>query len=480
LICGAAHLARGPNNPDRSADRSHGISEGGKIVGGSKRRPSARSARPAAMHAKNLVCIPTAPVAALLLIVAACVVPLLGSGCERAPKAPKILIVGIDGADWRMVRPLIAAGELPHLQRLMDGGISGPLWSLKPIISPVIWTTIATGKGPDKHGVLDFTMPDPNTGKTIVVTSQIRRSKAFWNILSEQGLRVCVVGWWASWPAEPVNGVIVSDRLSYHAFIQTPEAEEGLVYPPEKLSEILALRHDARDVSYDVARQFMNVTQAEYAAAPALDFYDPISHFRHIYQTMTSYTAITKHLIRKEHPDVVAVYFEGVDTAGHMYMRYTPPPYPHTTEAERQKYGHTVEAFYKYQDQLLGELLELTDENTTVLIISDHGFLLGRERPIEGKDRFDYATAALWHRIEGVIIADGPQVRSVGTVPGAAGAPGAFTRATVFDITPTLLALLGLPAAADMDGRVLNEMLAEDFRVPARIATYEDEAWREN
>ena len=166
---GLLDLSRGPSNLDRSADRRHGISERGKIVGGSKRRPSTRSARPAAMHAKNLVRIPTAPVAALLLIVAVCVVPLLGSGCEQAPKAPKILIVGIDGADWRMVRPLIAAGELPHLQRLMDGGISGPLWSLKPIISPVIWTTIATGKGPDKHGVLDFTLPDPNTGKTIVV-----------------------------------------------------------------------------------------------------------------------------------------------------------------------------------------------------------------------------------------------------------------------------------------------------------------------
>ncbi|MBD3235842.1 MAG: tetratricopeptide repeat protein [Candidatus Eisenbacteria bacterium] len=408
-----------------------------------------------------------------LLLVLAC----LGTGCERGPTPPKLLIVGIDGAEWRMVQPLMAAGELPHLQRVIESGVSGPLWSLKPILSPVVWTTIATGKGPDQHGVLDFTVPDPNTGRMIVVTSQIRRSKAFWNILSERGLSVCVVGWWATWPAEPVAGVIVSDRLSYHAFIESPEATEGLVSPPEKLPEILALRHDPAEVPYEEAQRFIDVTPQEYAAAPSLDFYDPISHFRHIYATMNSYADIARHLLETEEPDVMAVYFEGVDTAGHMYVRYAPPPYPGTTDAERRKFGETVEAFYRHQDRLLGELLALTDEQTTVMIVSDHGFLLGRERPIEEGDRFDYATAAGWHRLEGLFAMRGPQIKSAATPPGRR---SPFQRVSVFDITPTALTLLGLPIANDMEGRLLSELLVEGQSAPPRIASYEDQAWRES
>jgi predicted AlkP superfamily phosphohydrolase/phosphomutase/Flp pilus assembly protein TadD len=402
---------------------------------------------------------------------------LLGPGCGKAPQAPKVLIVGVDGADWRLMRPLLDAGELPHMQALIDTGIAGPLMSLYPIISPVIWTTIATGKGPDHHGSLDFTMPDPVTGQPIIASSSLRRSKAFWNILSEQGLRVCVVGWWASWPAEPVDGVIVSDRISYHAFIETPEAESGLVYPPEKLDEILALREGIDDVPYSVAKEFMDITEEEYEAAPALDFGDPISHFRHIYRTMASYAAMAKRLIVKEHPDVMAVYFEGVDTAGHMYMRYAPPVYPYTTAEQRQKFGRTVEAFYRYQDRLLGELLELTDENTTVMVLSDHGFLSGRERPIEEASAVNYATAARWHRIQGVIIMKGPQILSL---EGQSSAETPLRRATVFDITPTLLALLGIPCGTDMDGRVLAEALVEGFETPAVIDSHEDEAWRED
>lgn len=402
---------------------------------------------------------------------------LLAGGCGSPPHAPRLLLIGIDGADWRVMAPLLEAGELPHLQQLMRNGTSGPLMSLYPIISPVIWTTIATGKGPDQHGVLDFTMPDPQTGQPIVTSSSLRRSKAFWNILSDQGLRSCVVGWWASWPAEPIRGVIVSDRVSYHAFIQTPEAEQGLVYPAEKQNEILALRRDAEDVPYETARQFMEITPQEYAEAPVLDFSDPISHFRHIYRTMKSYCEIAKHLIRNERPDLMAVYFEGVDTAGHMYMRYAPPEYPYTTAEERRKFGRTVEAFYRFQDQLLGELLALTDEQTTVMVVSDHGFLQGRERPVEKPGPVNYATAARWHRIQGVIVMQGASVRSLGDGPTA---QGPLQRASVFDITPTMLALLGIPAGEDMEGRALTGVFTEDLTVPPAIPSHEDQAWREN
>ena len=399
----------------------------------------------------------------------------LFTGCEREAEPPKVLIVGVDAADWAIMRPLLEQGRLPHFQHLIETGAHGPLWSLEPMISPLIWTTIATGKGPDVHGVLDFTMPDPNTGDPIVVSSNVRQSKAFWNILSDRGIKTAVIGWWATWPAEPVNGIIVSDRIGSHAFIPAAEAEQDLVYPPEMTEEILALTGDPTAVPYEVARRFINVTPEEYAAAPELDYSDPISHFRHMYQTMSDYAAISAHLAETESPEVLAVYFEGVDTAGHMYMRYAPPEYPFTTAEQRESYGGTVDAFYEYQDQILGDLLALTDEGTHVFVVSDHGFKSGQERPIEKSDEVDYATAATWHRMQGVIIMKGPLVRAKHT---ESDPPAIYGGATVFDITPTLLTLLGLPVGEDMEGQVLTEMLTT-VQVDS-IPSYEDEVWREN
>lgn len=417
------------------------------------------------------------PVVGLLLPTFVLLLPLFLATCAKPARAPKVLLVGVDGADWNLMSPLLARGELPNMQSLIQAGVHGPLRSFNPLLSPVIWTTIATGKGPDQHGVLDFTMPDPKTGDPIIVTSAVRRSKAFWNILSEKGLKVCVVGWWASWPAEVVNGANVSDRMSYHAFIHTPEAEAGLVYPSDMLSELVALKGSTNDIPYATAQEFMKVSSAEYASGAELNFKNPVSHFRHIYQTMADYAAITKYLLRQVRPDVLAVYFEGVDTAGHMYMRYAPPTYPYTTEEERQAFGATVDAFYRYQDRLLGELLALTDEKTTVLVVSDHGFLTGRQRPIEQNTEVSYATAARWHRIDGVFIAKGPSIRKRAD---AKASPLTCPNASVFDITPTLLAVLGLPAGTDMEGRVPQDVLEPDFAVPAPIPSYEDDAWRQS
>jgi tetratricopeptide (TPR) repeat protein len=192
---------------------------------------------------------------------------------------------------------------------------------------------------------------------------------------------------------------------------------------------------------------------------------------------MTDYAAIAKHLLRKVRPDVMAVYFEGVDTAGHMYMRYAPPAYPYATAEEQRAFGTTVDAFYRYQDRLLGELLALTDEKTTVLVVSDHGFLTGRQRPIEQAKEVSYATAARWHRIDGVFIARGPSIRKRAD---ATAPPLTCPNASVFDITPTLLAVLGLPVGSDMEGRVLQDIFVPGFTTPAPLASYEDDAWRQS
>ena len=158
--------------------------------------------------------------------------------------SPRVMILGFDGMDPQTVDLLMAEGKLPNFARLRQEGAYGRLRSSPPLLSPVIWTTIATGKTPDLHGIGHFTAVSP-TGENLPVTSHMRKVKALWNILSERGKTVASVGWWATWPAETVKGAIVSDHTCYHfLFPQGHEAAadtRGVTYPPELFARIQPL-----------------------------------------------------------------------------------------------------------------------------------------------------------------------------------------------------------------------------------------------
>ena len=127
----------------------------------------------------------------------------------------KVLLIGVDGATWKIIDRLLASGELPTLQYLIDRGVRAPLTTLEPTLSPAIWTTIATGKLPDRHGILGFDGVPGLTMKTLP-TSQMRKTKAVWNMVSDVEKTVGFINWWCSWPSEKVNGFIVSDRATYN------------------------------------------------------------------------------------------------------------------------------------------------------------------------------------------------------------------------------------------------------------------------
>jgi len=123
----------------------------------------------------------------------------------------KVLLIGWDGADWAVISPLMERGEMPHLERLVNEGVMGKLASFQPMYSPLIWNSIATGKFPDKHGIIGFAEVDEQSGETRASTSLSRKCKAIWNILSQEGLRTHVINWFAGHPAEPINGVCISE-----------------------------------------------------------------------------------------------------------------------------------------------------------------------------------------------------------------------------------------------------------------------------
>ena len=147
-----------------------------------------------------------------LLAVAAAL--LLTHGCRREPARPThrapLLVVGIDGGEWKVIRRLWSAGKLPHLKAIADRGVAATLRTAYNA-SPVIWTTIATGVSPPVHGITDFVVATPQGD--VPVSSTVRKVPALWNMLTRSGRRVAVLGWWGSWQAEQVNGVVLSDRV---------------------------------------------------------------------------------------------------------------------------------------------------------------------------------------------------------------------------------------------------------------------------
>src|SRR5580700_5039572 len=150
----------------------------------------------------------------------------------------KVLLVGWDAADWKVIHPLMDAGKMPNVQWLVKNGATGQIATLHPHLSPMLWTSISTGKRPFKHGIPE---PAPDGSGVRPVTNLSRTSKALWNILSQNDLRSVVIGWWPSHPAEPINGVMVSDH--YHR--AGGPLQEGWALPantvhPGELAETLA------------------------------------------------------------------------------------------------------------------------------------------------------------------------------------------------------------------------------------------------
>ena len=185
--------------------------------------------------------------------------------------AQRLLILGWDAADWQVIDPLLARGQMPNLARLVAVGTRADLRTLEPKLSPILWSTIATGKTADKHGILNFVEPNPSGEGVRVTSSTTRRTKALWNMLTQRGLRVNVVGWYASHPAEPINGTCVSNLLME----QMPEAPgtpwpvmDGLVHAAgeggtDRAARIAAARVRTADIGRDALRELLpNLAQA--------------------------------------------------------------------------------------------------------------------------------------------------------------------------------------------------------------------------
>lgn len=377
-------------------------------------------------------------VAVSLLLLASCTAP--PSGPADRSTETKVLVLGLDGADWEILDRLEREGRIPNLAKLRREGAWGVLRAENPLLSPIVWTSIATGRHPEDHGIVGFLTK--RDGVEEPVRSDERQVRAFWNVASEQGVSVGVVGWYASWPAEPVKGFLVSDRAGSHQIAgDAGHATTGLAHPPELTAEIDRLRREVeREIGDDRAMGYLGP-----GSAPPDP--DELATFVGILRTTELYRRLAPELIRRYRPAIAAVYLEGTDAVGHLFGEYQPPRLPWVSEEEVARFGPAWDAYYAEADRVVGDLLATVDPSrTTVLVVSDHGFKVGPRRPRLSADNRYGNQAPLSHRAEGVVVAWGRGVKGPAEIP----------EASVYDVFPTIARLAGLPLAENLVGRSID------------------------
>jgi predicted AlkP superfamily phosphohydrolase/phosphomutase len=391
---------------------------------------------------------------------------------EPATPIRRVVLVGIDGLGPDQLRDGVARGDLPGFAQALRRGSHGPLATLRPTEGPPIWTTIFTGKLPRAHGVKSFAtyrlrgsatayelLP---TGAfigglerlglltTSPVTAASRRGGALWNALNAFGIQAGVVRFWGTYPPEPIQGFMLSHY--FHLLRSDPGRAAEALHPRDLAPEVLARAVDPGDLDPGLVGEFIDASVEvphdrvpwrrellERALAPDLTYQRAGSVLRAAYD-----------------PPFFATYFYGLDVVGHTFTRYAKPEvFGNVRPEERRRYGAVVPRYEAYLSRTVGEMVQGLRPGEVLLVVSGYGM-----RPLPPWRRvWEAAVGEPWRSgthagaPDGMLLAVGDGVRAGATVRGA----------SVLDVAPTILYLMGLPVARDMEGRVLTEILDDEF-----------------
>ncbi|HEX9793596.1 MAG TPA: alkaline phosphatase family protein [Planctomycetota bacterium] len=390
---------------------------------------------------------------------AAAILALLTAGCGSGYEGPPVVVIGMDGLEWSVLGPLVVAGRAPNFAALIARGTAGALATDVPTLSPVVWTSIATGVRPFVHGIRFFSETDARGEPRedgLPYTSNSRAAPAIWNVAAENDRRVLAVAWWVSWPAEALrHGRVVS---SYAAQAQgkllwSGDAAGGFpehTWPPELAEEIAPAIHAGRPdgpLAAEYAAAFGTVP-AEWPRDARMD-----SVFRATYHADRTHLRVFVDQLRADPADLNLVYFGLPDIAGHFWWRYhEPAAYPEPAGPRKvEALGPRLEATYEQVDAWLGEILAAAPAQSRILLLSDHGMHAlpdAGPRAVQNGGHDDAPP--------GVLILAGPQVRERGLLPA-----GARELGSIYDVMPTLLDWLELPPAAGLPGRSLRQLMGD-------------------
>ena len=394
-------------------------------------------------------------------------------GDESTEDEQRITLLLIDGASLDFISPAVADGRLPNFGRLLDEGSVMHLATLRPTQPAPVWTAVATGKLPARNGVrsastyraaagppLDL-LPDYCLAHGLVYLGLLEetphasssiRARTLWDILGEAGVMTAVVRWPLTHPAPPVNGVLVSDELHRAVASGAEPRQEPATYPgdlaPALLSRLDSLPGDPVPVAgLDVASPYPGIISL------AVDRF---------------YAEVFEH-VRREHPlQFMALRYQGLDTIGHYFLREAMPRvFGDVSEDERRQFGRVLEQYYRYMDDEVGKAIGWLDEDDLLLVVSPFGMepVSLPKRTLERVLGSSPLSGTHERAPDGFLIAYGRSVR-----------PGRLPRASVVDVTPTVLYFFGLAIGRDMDGYARTDIFTREFteeRPLAFIPSYE-------
>lgn len=288
--------------------------------------------------------------AALALILGLLLASVAHLGCGGEARRPSALVLGLDGATWKLLTPLMDKGELPHLKSLVDSGISGNLSSVVPFLSPPAWTSAITGVNPGKHGIFDFLRRLPNQMMFVNESASSRRVPPIWMLLSEAGFKVGVINVPATDPPDAVNGFMISGLPH--------KSVTGYTYPPELEKELKGYRLEKLQISLEANHEGELLSE--------------------IQATMRARAATTEKLITERDWDFAWIVFTETDRVQHFYWQFMDPDWPGYNPELAARYGGAIHDVWVELDQHLGRILAAARKkkgaDLPVLVLSDHGF----------------------------------------------------------------------------------------------------------
>jgi predicted AlkP superfamily phosphohydrolase/phosphomutase len=262
----------------------------------------------------------------------------------------RTLVVGFDGATLGLCERWMAEGRMPTLAGLVADGSRAPMRSVFPYNSAVAWTSLSTGVNPGRHGIFDFVLPREGQYSLRVATGEDRRVPALWTHASAAGARVGVVNIPMTFPAEPVNGLMISG-------MDAPSLEPRAVHPLGLLPQIERVRPDYRIMS----KAYLRAEHAEWEAAE-----------RELIDVMVARAGLVAELARPRDLDLLMVNLEATDGSHHFFWHHFDADHPRHEPALGGRFGETIPRVYEATDRELGRLIDAYGPDT-VFVVSDHG-----------------------------------------------------------------------------------------------------------
>jgi predicted AlkP superfamily phosphohydrolase/phosphomutase len=260
----------------------------------------------------------------------------------------KVLVIGLDGATFDVMKPMIRRGELPTISGLIHDGVHGVLESTVPDLSPVAWTSMVTGKRPGKHAIFDFISRQRGSYDFRSAVGGNRQAKPIWSYLSEKGKLVGALNVTMSYPPEKVNGFVVSG-------LDSPGLNSTFTYPPSLRDEI-----NEKVGKYILVNPYALTTRDK--------------HLQGMFEMIDNRFATTNYLMEKFEWDFFMVVFIATDGVQHFYWKDMDPAHPYHDATTPERFRNAIRDVYMRVDRGINEILKKLSEDVTIILVSDHGF----------------------------------------------------------------------------------------------------------